>query len=96
MEWKYNSDELSGDSRLECTTDRGFYDIIHTRYINTKNCYYIIYTPSKNIGGYVSNGLRMYSLGTIRVDLLPNDCFYATQEEAKEVCKRHYELLVLQ
>ena len=93
MEWKHDSDPLSGDDRYISNTDRGWYDIVYLQY--SKKGWYIVYTPPKSLGGYLSDRLHMHCI-TSRIDSLPDDCFFKMPEEAKAVCERHYELLILQ
>lgn len=95
MEWKYENDDINGYgySAYALYTDRGWYDVVYRQY--SKTGWYIAYNPHKSIGGYISNKLYMHCITSI-IDSLPDDCFFKMPEEAKAVCERHYELLVLQ
>ena len=95
MEWIYESDALSGDSRYVSNTDRGWYDVVYAQY-NTYG-YYIAYIPPNRIGGHLSSRLRIEcGFGRVSAGTLPDNCKFKTVDEAKAVCERHYDLLILQ
>lgn len=96
MNWqKTDKDYAPNDTFINVTFDNDSgYDV---GFLDGWDHWVATYNPPNRIGGYLSNRLKIecgYGLAAA-VGVKPN-CRFASKEEAKAVCERHYQLLILQ